>query len=76
MSFRIASTASGGTFHVEADGVNVTGSVTLPNTGGWQAWTTITKTITLSTGTQVLRLVVDGAGSNGTVANFNWIAVQ
>jgi hypothetical protein len=76
ISFRIASTASGGTFHVEAGGVNVTGVLTVPNTGGWQVWTTITKTITLSAGTQLLRLVVDGAGSNGTVGNFNWIAVQ
>ena len=35
---RVASSGAGGTFHVEVDGVNVTGPLTVPNTGGWQTW--------------------------------------
>ena len=37
-------TGINGKFHAEIDGVNVTGSLTVPNTGGWQTWTTVTKT--------------------------------
>ena len=44
LSFRLASTGSNGKFHAEIDGANVTGSLTVPNTGGYQSWTTITKT--------------------------------
>ncbi len=72
IDFRVASTGSGGNFHLEMDGVNVTGTMTLPNTGGWQNWTTITKSgVNLAAGPHVLRLAMDSAGSTGAVGNFN-----
>src|SRR5262249_9169657 len=37
-AFRVASLGQGGTFHVEFDGTNVTGAITVPDTGGWQIW--------------------------------------
>jgi hypothetical protein len=43
LSARVASNGPGGTFHVEADGVTLTGPMTIPNTGGHQKWTTIVK---------------------------------
>src|SRR5437660_1184985 len=47
-------------YHVEIDGVNVTGSVVLPNTGGWSAFQWVgKKTVSLSAGTHVLKLVSD-----------------
>jgi len=64
LGFRLAS-ASGGSLHLEVDGANVTGAVAVPNTGGWQTWTTVTKTgINLTAGTHVLRWVTDTAGGN------------
>ena len=33
---RVATTLAGRTMHIEMDGVNVTGTIALPNTGGWQ----------------------------------------
>ena len=39
---RVASSGADGTFHIEVNGVDKTGSMTIPNTGGWQSWTTIT----------------------------------
>jgi hypothetical protein len=60
---RVAASGQGGTFHLEMDGANVTGALTIPNTGGWQNWQTVTKTVTLGFGTQVLRLVVDTVGA-------------
>ena len=48
---RVASNGAGGTFHLEVDGANATGPITVPTTGGWQVWKTITKTgVALSAG--------------------------
>ena len=72
---RVAVSGAGGTFHIEADGVNKTGQMTIPNTGGWQSWTTISKTnVSLTAGAQVWKLVIDSAGSGG-VGNLNYIRV-
>jgi hypothetical protein len=74
---RLASSGAGGTFHLEVDGVDKTGAITVPNTGGWQTWKTVTKTgVTLAAGTQVIRVVMDSIGASGSVANFNWFAVR
>jgi hypothetical protein len=77
IAIRVTSLGGGGTFHVEVNGVDKTGPMTVPNTGGWQAWQTITRTgVSLSSGTQVVRLVLDSNGATGLTGNFNWIAVQ
>ncbi len=55
IDIRVASDATGGNFHIEFNGVDVTGNVNVPVTGGWQNWTTVTATATLSAGTQVMR---------------------
>jgi hypothetical protein len=74
---RVAANGSGGTFHIEVNGVDKTGPLTVPNTGGWQKWTTVTRTgVSLGSGQQVLRLVIDGAGPTGVIGNFNFIQVR
>ncbi len=76
LEVRVASPGSGGTFHLEVNGVDKTGPMTVPNTGGWQDWTTVRASgVTLASGTQVLRLAMDADGSTGGVGNFNWIRV-
>ena len=73
---RVASERAGGTFHIEINGVNVTGLLTVPSTGAWQSWTSIRKTgVTLNAGQQLLRLVMDSNGVTGAVGNFNYIRV-
>ncbi|HEX8523800.1 MAG TPA: carbohydrate-binding protein, partial [Tepidisphaeraceae bacterium] len=74
--FRVASPGTGGKFHLEVDGVDATGAMTVPNTGGWQSWTTVGKVINLSAGTHVLRLAMDQVSSAGGVGNFNWIRLS
>jgi hypothetical protein len=77
LSVRVTSGGGGGTFHIEADGQDVTGPMSVPNTGGWQAWTTITRTgVALRAGLQTLRLVLDTNGSTGMTGNFNWMRVH
>jgi len=74
---RVASGGVGGSFHIEVNGVDKTGRLTVPNTGGWQTWTTIhCPTIALSPGPQVWRLVMDTNGSTSAVGNFNYITVS
>lgn len=62
----------GGIFHLESDGINKSGSLTNINTGGWQNWTTLTRSnIALNAGEQVLRLALDKNGGGGFVGNLN-----
>jgi hypothetical protein len=69
---RVASAGAGGSFRVEAKGVNVTGTLWVPNTGGWDAWQNVTKTgVLLSAGVQVLRLYMESNGATGGVADFD-----
>ena len=76
INLRVASNGSGGTFHIEFNGVDKTGPMTILNTGGWQNWQTITKTgVALSAGQQVMRIVMDTSGTTGYVGNLNYIAV-
>jgi hypothetical protein len=74
---RVASAGAGGTFRLESGGQDKTGSIAVPDTGGWQSWTTVRKTdVELGAGVQVLRLVMETNGAaTGAVGNFNWIGV-
>ena len=69
--FVVASSGPGGTFHLEANGIDVTGALTIPNTGGWQNWQTIAKTVTLAAGLQSMRLVFDSAVGSAAVGNID-----
>ncbi len=74
LDFRVASAASGGSLHLESDGVDVTGKISVPNTGGWDNWQTITKaSVALSAGQHVLRLAFDTAAPSGYVGDVNWM---
>lgn len=58
---RVATNMGGTSFHLEIDGQNISGKIDVPNTGGWQTWSTIkTEKIYLKAGEQVLRLVIGG----------------
>ncbi|HXH05503.1 MAG TPA: carbohydrate-binding protein [Vicinamibacterales bacterium] len=76
LEIRVASAGTGGTFHIDIDGIDRTGPIAVPDTGGWQAWRTIRRPgIALSAGPQVWRVVMDRAGASGAVGNINWIRV-
>lgn len=72
---RVASSGQGGGFHLEANGNDFTGAMQVPDTGGWQNWTTVSKTVTLQAGAQVFRLVIDTSGP-GASGNFNWLRLS
>lgn len=75
---RIASgNGGGGKFHIEVDCTDVTGQLTVPNTGGWQSYQTVSKSgISFSAGFHLLRLVLDAPGPQAGVGNFNYLSVN
>ena len=71
---RVANPAPGARFHIELDGIDVTGPLAVPDTDSWHRSKTVaSKPIHLSAGQHVLRLAFDQAASNGAVGNFNWL---
>ncbi|MEV0718394.1 family 43 glycosylhydrolase [Asanoa sp. NPDC050611] len=71
-SARVASAAAGGRIEVRLDGSNgtVAGTCTVPGTGGWQTWTTVSCGVTGATGTRDLYLRF--TGGTGSLFNVNW----
>ena len=67
VQYRIASQTGSNGFSMLVDGVSVD-SQAIPNTGGWQTWSTITSSVPLSAGEHTLRF-------NATAGswNINWI---
>ena len=43
LEVRVAARGAGGIFHIEINGVDRTGPITIPETGGWQQWTSVGK---------------------------------
>ena len=63
VSFRVSAAGAGGHFHLEdASGKDLTGPITVSDTGGWQKWATVSATVALPPGKQVLKLVEDSGG--------------
>ncbi len=69
---RVSSLLGNGAFHLEINGVDVTGSVNIPATGGWQTWTTVSTTAVLNAGVQVLKFVPESVGFNVNYFDFQW----
>ena len=71
IAFRVASQDGGGWFTFEeAGGTPVYATVSVPSTGGWQNWTTIKATLTLTAGTHQFGFRAQTGGWN-----LNWFSV-
>ena len=73
ISVRVASPATGGRLRVRLGGA-VLGTISIPNTGGWQNWQTVwlpNVPVAGGSGSQVLRLEALSGGFN-----LNWIALN
>jgi endoglucanase len=69
MSFRVAS-PNGGQLQVKNSSGTVLATVSVPATGGWQTWQTVTASVSLAAGSQTIQIY---AASNGW--NFNWFEI-
>ncbi len=72
---QVASYGGGGTFHLEVNGAK-SGSIQVPDTGGWQQWQTVTATMTVGAGVQQLRVVLDTNGASGGVGNLDYLRLS
>ena len=78
LQFRVGhGVGAGGTFHLEVNGEDVTGPISVPDTGDWDAYTTVTApNVSLTEGEQIWRLVFDTASpTTAAVGNFNFLNV-
>jgi endoglucanase len=66
--FRVASAATTGQFQV-LNGATVLATITVPNTTGWQTWSTVSTNVTLPAGQFTIRLNVTGQDFN-----LNWLS--
>jgi len=65
IAIRVASPNSGASMHVGFNNAsNVWKTIGVPNTGGWQKWTTVSFTATLGAGVQQLTILSDTGGYN------------
>ena len=72
VEMRLAMLGTGGTFHLEVDGIDVTGPMSVPNTGGWYTWLVVPKTdVPLTAGEHIVRLAFDTNGPGGSVGVFD-----
>jgi lysophospholipase L1-like esterase len=71
ISFRLASPYNGAQFQVK-NGNTVLSTVSVPATGGWQVWQTVSKTINLAAGTQTIRLL----STSNLGWNINWLEIK
>src|SRR5436190_1652928 len=88
IEIRASSAFANSAFHAEIDGQNVTGSIIVPNTGGWSAFQWVGKQgVSIAAGKHVLKIFADqqyfnlnsirvtAAQAPGTTATLAWDAV-
>jgi len=69
----VACNKRGGTFHLEFDGVDRTGPVEVPDTGGWKILKPFSKSgVTLPAGRFAMKLVLDKGGELGSIGDIDY----
>ncbi|MDP7592926.1 MAG: carbohydrate-binding protein [Litorilituus sp.] len=72
VTYRVASDGAGGVIRLEQGGGEVSyGTVTVPNTGGWQNWQNVSHTVSLPAGSQTIAIAADIGGWN-----INYLAID
>ncbi|MEH0152849.1 carbohydrate-binding protein [Limibacter armeniacum] len=71
VEYRVASQNNGGVIQFEQAGGNpIFGSIGVPNTGGWQNWTSISHNVNMNAGQQQVAIYVPAGGYN-----LNWLKI-
>jgi hypothetical protein len=73
---QVASTLGNKAFHIEMDGVNVSGPIKVPNTGGWENWQSVSiTTSSIKRGKKLMRVVMDDGDFNLNRISFSSSAI-
>ena len=72
---RVANVGSGATFRIKIDDDDVTGPVPVPNTGGWDVWSTVSiPDLALTQGPhQVSLILMSRNAENNGVGNYGYL---
>jgi beta-glucanase (GH16 family) len=71
VQYRVASATGGGSIRLEKLGGGATyGTIGVASTGGWQNWTTLSQTVTLTAGQQDIAVTAAAGGFN-----INWFSI-
>ncbi|MCR5886632.1 carbohydrate-binding protein [Hymenobacter sp. J193] len=71
IEYRVASGGSGGTISSDLNAGSIQfGNSTIPGTGGWQSWQTVSKTVTINAGTYNFGIYAQTGGWN-----INWVRI-
>lgn len=71
IEYRVASAVTGARISSDLNaGTIVLGTVTIPNTGGWQNWQTVSQTVNVNAGTYNFGIYIQNSG-----VNINWIRI-
>jgi hypothetical protein len=68
VKFRVANSWGNGLIDIRSAAGAILAQVDVPKTGGWQSWTTVTTTVTLPGGNQLIRIY-----ANRGAFNLNWL---
>jgi len=75
LSMRVASTMASGHLSVLMNGKDISGRINVPNTGGWQRWTTVFgPVVQLNAGQQVMRIAIGAPEFNIGFVEFQPVA--
>ncbi len=70
IEYRVASAVGGGSLAFEEAGGPAYASLAIPNTGGWQTWTSVKSNVTLNAGTHKFGIKANAGGWN-----LNWFRI-
>lgn len=78
VNVRTASAGNGGTASFYLDSMTSTpiATVSLPVTGGWQTWQTVSAPVASVSGVHNLYIVFSGGGATDSISNVNWFQFQ
>ncbi len=74
IEMHVACKGPGGTFHLEFNGVDRTGPITVPDTGGWEHLKPFTHAdVKLVAGRQVMKVVMATGGTSGSIGDIDYL---
>ncbi len=73
---RVASLSTGGTFHIEFDGENLTGDISVPSTGWWQNWVTVNAVAYLPAGVHTMRFANAASADEYNINYFDFVVLR
>ncbi len=74
IDMHVACKGPGGTFHLEFNGTDRTGPITVPDTGGWEHLKPLSHAgVKLVAGRQVMKLVMATGGTSGSIGDIDYL---